>query len=277
VLISQDVKFVTAIYDIGRNNKDGRSIDDYLKWLRKTLVLFPNTYVFYEDDHIKNHFDKAVSGGIWVKLPFVKFELADYGTKIADICKIMSLRSNDLTFQLPNYAILQFQKFNFLERLAFQFKKTQGFFWIDAGISRFIPDSNFPKLSLIGKQLLNSKKYKSSFFEVDIKNNLKLFGGLKSAKVGTCRRIFSGTSFYLINSDTSKYASSIFQLSLDWINDHKWDNEQVALNNLFKSKSISPNILLQKKQTGTVARQYLNLEKTFMINSGSLIYKLLQE
>lgn len=161
---SQDVMFVTTIYDLGRSNKDGRSVDDYLRWLSKTLVLFPNTYVFYEDKYIKDLYERAFSGGIWINLPFMKFELAEYGTKIEGICKVMSQTSNDLTFRLPNYAILQFQKFNFLERLAFQFKSTQGFFWIDAGISRFIPERN-PATSLVKNQrFLMSKNYKSSFF-----------------------------------------------------------------------------------------------------------------
>jgi len=270
----ESIKFVTCIYDIGRGAEDGRSLDQYIKWLSKTLIIFPETYVFYEDDDIRL---SAGEGGIWIKLPFKKFELADQIVEIEEICKKMSKISDDLTFRLPSYAILQFQKFNLLHRVSNLDRESTGLFWIDAGISRFISeDLSLGNLESLRKGISANQLFDKSVFEVDFKSNVTFAGRLKRAKIGTCRRIFSGTAFYLVRDDIPQYARLIAELAKEWIRDQKWDNEQVALSNLFASKAITPKILPQKNTTGTTARFFLGLEKSRPIAINSFIYKVLQ-
>lgn len=46
--------FVTAFFDIQRDKKgDGRSIDEYLEWIKKTLQLNANLYIVTEKKFIK--------------------------------------------------------------------------------------------------------------------------------------------------------------------------------------------------------------------------------
>ena len=64
-----------------------------------------------------------------------------------------------------------------------------------------------------------------------------------------------------------KYASLTYEVALGWIERLEWDNEQIALNQLFLKKSISPKILIQKGNTGSVARFALGLEPAGIISS----------
>ena len=261
---SNRVKVVTCIYDLGRSSIDGRTINDYSNWIKKTFQLFHDVIVYYESETLRSQLD---TGQNWSYKPLSNFSLSTKYDQIHKICEFQSKKSNDMTFKLPNYAMLQFEKFQFIENEQKNHPEIDGYLWVDAGISRFIgskyPSSRKSKLTSFEKFLSEGK----SLFEVDIKNNLNYFRNLKFIETGTCKRTFSGTAFYISKNDVRKYASLTYEVALDWIERLQWDNEQIALNQLFLKKSISPKILIQKGNTGSVARFALGLEPAGIISS----------
>ena len=64
-----------------------------------------------------------------------------------------------------------------------------------------------------------------------------------------------------------------------WIEQGKWDNEQVALRNLFEKVEYLKDtffVLQNTKQTGSVARNILNLNLSKNRVFNRLIYRLLR-
>lgn len=265
------VSFVTCIYDIGRADVDARLISDYAKWLTRTISIFPNVIIYYEDENVRS----LVSGDAdWIKLPFDKFQLSPSLTKISKICGDFSKHSEDITFKLPKYSILQFQKFRFLELASKYHEDSIGFFWIDAGISRFLDEAeNYSNIETLEYNFVNSKIHKDSFFEIDLRKNRTILGRMRNTKVGTCKRVFAGGAFYLTREDVSEYRKMIDNLAHGWIRDGIWDNEQIAINQLFISKSIFPILIPYTKANRTVTGIFLGIENPRPVFRDSLKYK----
>jgi hypothetical protein len=271
---SDRVSFVTCIYDIGRSRVDARSIVDYAAWLNRTISIFPRLIIFYEDEKIRTLINQDAQ---WIKLPFSEFQLSNHILEISEICGAFSKYSSDITFKLPEYSILQFQKFRFLEIASDYHEDSVGFFWIDAGISRFLDEklqfSNVPSLE---NSFVNSKISKESFFEIDLRKNRTILGKIRKTKVGTCKRVFAGGAFYLTRSDVSEYRRLIDNLVFTWIKEKRWDNEQIALNQLFTSKKIFPQLVTYTNANRTVTGIFLGIEFPKFLSRDSLKYRILQ-
>ncbi len=253
---------------------DARLISDYAKWLTRTISIFPHVIIYYEDESVRS----LVSGNAdWIKLSFDEFQLSPYLAEISQICENFSQHSKDITFRLPKYSILQFQKFRFLELASKQHKDSIGFFWIDAGISRFLDEAKkFSNTETLEYNFVNSKIHKDSFFEIDLRKNRTILGRMRNTKVGTCKRVFAGGAFYLTREDVTEYRKLIENLAHNWIRDGIWDNEQIAINQLFISKSIFPILIPYTKANRTVTGIFLGIENPKPIFQDSLKYKILQ-
>ena len=263
-MISNNYEIVTCIYDIGRSAIDGRTINDYSEWILKTFAHFPNITIYYDSEKIRSPLD---NGQNWLYKGVEEFALINAYDKVSKICEVLQKKSNDLTFKLPMYSLLQFEKFQFLADQKLRNPNAKGFLWVDAGISRFI-NSAATRTSQDQSQQTIKKilSREESIFEVDPRGNLSIFRNLKHAKTGTCTRTFSGTSFYLDQGDVISYAENTVAVANFWIDNFQWDNEQIGLNHLFLSRIISPRILLQKGLTGSVARYMLGMENTKIIS-----------
>jgi len=263
-MMNNNCKIVTCLYDIGRSEIDGRTTNDYSRWILETFENFPEITVYYNSEEIRSMLD---SGQNWIYKDVEEFALINKYEEVLRICNNLQKRSDDLTFKLPLYSILQFEKFQFLAEQKKMEPNLKGALWVDAGISRFInsrqTSASKEKSKTNIQKILNSKK---SLFEVDPKRNLTIFKNLKYVKTGTCTRSFSGTSFYLDQEDIFLYAQKTLQIANLWIENFQWDNEQIALNQLFLNGSISPRILLQKDLTGSVARYILGMENAKIIS-----------
>jgi hypothetical protein len=271
---SDRVSFVTCIYDIGRSRVDARSIIDYAAWLNRTISIFPRLIIFYEDEEIKkliNH------GAQWIKLPISEFQLSKHVFEISEICGEFSKYNSDITYKLPEYSILQFQKFRFLEIASEYHEDSVGIFWIDAGISRFLDEKlQFSNLLSLENTFVESKISKNSFFEIDLRRNRTILGKIRKTKVGTCKRVFAGGAFYLTRSDVPEYRRLIDNLAFEWISERKWDNEQIALNQLFTSKKIFPQLVTYTNANRTVTGIFLGIEFPKFLSRDSLKYRILQ-
>jgi hypothetical protein len=146
------VTLVTCFFDINRHKKDGRTIDEYQEWIKKTLQLNCNLYIvtepkFYDFfNYNQSYTNRKIKVIEFKDLHYYKYydkikhiiESDDYKKKIA--------YPNRVECVLPEYNIIQYSKFHCLQ-MAIEENPFQSnyFFWIDAGISRFFLDVDISK------------------------------------------------------------------------------------------------------------------------------------
>ncbi len=215
----------TALFDLGRENVDGRSIAEYRVWLSKTCRLFPGIIVFHDGcldsfEHSTGHFVRIELGSLrtFDLLPKLSAVLETFIPKAAA----------DITFRLPEYGLVQLAKFELAEKV-FEMTNTDSVLWVDAGISRFISDSlKINNLQNFSRFLLKSRY--DYFFEIDTRRNwnpLKI--KLNRPGVGTSRRIVAGGAFWIRSQNIEALSFSAFNYAKDWVEAGIWDNEQILL------------------------------------------------
>jgi hypothetical protein len=138
---------VSALYDIGREAIDRRSISDYIKWTESTLKTIKDPFVLYLDKKLGLK-DRCIQLRSTIgPIQIIETELSDipmwiYYNQVKSIVDSSSniKYPNDITNRLPYYVLIQYSKFFWLEKTMFTnpFEATQ-FAWIDAGFSRFYP------------------------------------------------------------------------------------------------------------------------------------------
>jgi len=145
---------VTAFFDIRRSEHgDGRTVEQYLQWIQKTLQLNCNLYVFTEKK-FEAFFNENRPAGYPMRVVVINFEdlyFYRYRERMSQILESDEYKNRIQHPQrvecvLPEYNIIQYSKFDCLSRAidenVFQ---SRAFFWIDAGISRFFADVDISK------------------------------------------------------------------------------------------------------------------------------------
>jgi hypothetical protein len=235
--------FVTAFFDIQRSQKgDGRTIDEYLDWIKKTLELNCNLYVFTElkfEAFFREHRPAQYPMKIVIidlkDLYFYKYYdkmLAiindkEYKARIQDSGRVECI--------LPEYNIIQYSKFDCLSRAidenVFQ---SQAFFWIDAGISRFFMNVDISKpypsnhvLQFLSKNdsLIIQSRFDLNTFPIDDdfiwRSDNLLSGGIFGGHIKTIKEVFCDIVGIVENDMLSK---------------NNINNEQLALAMLWKRR-----------------------------------------
>jgi hypothetical protein len=174
---------VTAFFDIQRSQKgDGRTVDEYLSWIKKTLQLNCNLYVFTEAkfetffrEHRPVHYPMKLVIIEFKDLYFYKYHDqmlsiindADYKARIQHPGRIECT--------MPEYNIIQYSKFDCLNRAIDEniFNSTS-FFWIDAGASRFFEDVDISK-PYPGEQCLDFLVKRPDVFIIQSRHDLTTF------------------------------------------------------------------------------------------------------
>jgi hypothetical protein len=136
---------VSAIYDIGREAVDGRSMNDYKSYLIKTLQSVTAPIVLFLDPTLgwKNELYRSRSsiGPLQIlEVPLSDTAMYSFKDRITEILSSSSHKNpQDITNKIPGYCMIQYNKFDFLGRVidSNHFKSRQ-FCWLDAGVSRFI-------------------------------------------------------------------------------------------------------------------------------------------
>ena len=141
------VKVITALFDIGRENLgDGRTMDQYLDWFKKTLQLKTHM-VIYTEERFKE-FVEEYRDPEYTEIRIQKIgEIPMYKHKEA-INKILNdpeyiSRINDnsrIECNLDLYNIIQYSKFGWLQEEIKKGSDLDFYFWMDAGCSRFFSD-----------------------------------------------------------------------------------------------------------------------------------------
>jgi len=145
---------VTAFFDIKRSEKgDGRSVEEYLKWIKKTLHLNCHLYVFTEEkfasffrEHRPEEYPMRLIVIDFKDLYFYKYREQMSAIIDNEEYKTRIQHPNRVECVLPEYNIIQYSKFDCLNRAIDEnFFQSDTFFWIDAGISRFFSNVNISK------------------------------------------------------------------------------------------------------------------------------------
>jgi hypothetical protein len=145
---------VTAFFDIQRSQKgDGRTVDEYMGWLQKTLQLNCYLYVFTEakfENFFREHRPAEYPMRLVIidfkDLYFYKYRDQMYNIINSEEYKARIQHPNRVECVLPEYNIIQYSKFDCLSRAIDEnVFDSSTFFWIDAGISRFFLDVDLTK------------------------------------------------------------------------------------------------------------------------------------
>jgi hypothetical protein len=190
------------------------------------------------------------------------------------LSKFRPIATNDITFKNSLYSLLQFSKFD-LMRFAKANTDSSSFLWVDAGISRFLNKSyglnNIEKN--VGNLLNRNVKY---MFEIDLRNNLKYLPlHISNSIPGTCKRVISGTAFWINGECVDLFTNKIHTEIEEWITAGVWDNEQVMLRKILPHLTDVNYVVQWNSPTGSVARSLLNEDKYNHKYKNNLIQKLM--
>jgi hypothetical protein len=229
------VTHVTALFDIGRDKVDGRSISEYKNMLIKTLTTIKDPFVVYLDKSLdfKNEIIQVRKNIGPIKIIETRLEEIPmwlYYEKVKSIINnedfLKSLiHPNDITNKIPEYTLIQYSKFGWLENTInknpFNSKK---FVWIDAGFSRFYDTNNIYEI--------NKDKIQDQLFYICANDNAisKLNYITYDNYICTNECILMGSlwimdinSFNIVIKDIMKIWNN------EMLNKNRLDNEQIAL------------------------------------------------
>jgi hypothetical protein len=160
--------FVSCFFDINREHKgDGRSIQEYVKWIEQTLKLNANLYIVTEKKFESFFREHMHSNTVLKIIDFSDLHYYKYYKKMCDIISSESFKNKikhptRVECILPEYNIIQYSKFHVLDMAIKENPfKSDFFFWIDAGISRFFLNVDIsksypgPQFSELVKQISN--------------------------------------------------------------------------------------------------------------------------
>ena len=199
----KNVTFVSALFDIDR--VDGRKWDQYLKWFDVTLKLRVPMLLFITED-LQEFVDER-RGDLPTKTVHITPEEIPYYHLKEPIQEILDSDDYKNNISDPDrieckqamYSVIQYSKFSWLRQsLAYNVKKSNYFFWLDAGASRFFEGYDL------------SKEYPSE----EAKKSLK--------DMGDSFLVQMNTEYYkdLVNAET---------LGLDYL----YDNRSYVLGSMF--------------------------------------------
>ena len=231
---------VTSMYDIQRERIDGRSLINYKEWLYKTVQSLYDPVVLYLDPTLnwKNDIIRArnsIGPMVIYELSFSQTMMWKYKQAITDVLnnpefKQKQLHPNDITNLIPEYCMIQYNKFDFLDRTitANPFSSTV-FSWMDAGISRFLNEKRYIH-NLDGLNTLDVFALQTTYSVVPTINIDTYIGSnLCILKGGIW--VMNKSAFYNV------YNKIINILENEMIAKNRIDNEQIALTVLYQMDS----------------------------------------
>uniref|UniRef100_A0A6C0I3H4 Uncharacterized protein n=1 Tax=viral metagenome TaxID=1070528 RepID=A0A6C0I3H4_9ZZZZ len=234
------VTMVTAFFDINREEKgDGRSIDEYKEWLKKTLQLNCNLFIVTEEKFrtffLENRPPQYAKQTHIKVIEFADLHYYRYYDDMKAILERPEYKSriahpNRVECRLPEYNIIQYSKFHCLkmamERDVFQ---STYFLWMDAGCSRFFldVDLSLPYPSMSGRSALKDTAGK---FMIQKRQDLETFPIVDDQFIWLADNLLYGTLFGGNKKVIHKMAGLVertFQRKM--LANNNVNNEQLAL------------------------------------------------
>lgn len=227
---------ITALYNIQRETKgDKRKWSDYLTWFEQTLKLQMPMCIFTSPDlepFIKTYRPPHLKTKIVTDQPIPYAYLEHTIKTILDSEQYKKLITHPTRVEciLPMYNVIQYSKFKWLKQIASENPfQTDYFFWMDAGISRFI-DTNatlHPTIQLPPNKLTIQKNHLYDIYPITEKY-------LWDSQCLLCGTIFGGDAESIHTMESIIHDALIKGLENNWSN-----NEQILL--AYMSK-INPDL-----------------------------------
>ena len=148
----KDVTVVSSLYNINRENLDGRKWEEYLEWFVKTLQVKAPMVVFVEEDMVD--FVKDARGDRPTEVIPMPLEKIPYYHLKDEMDSVMNLKeytdkvsdSKRIECKSSLYNIIQYSKFKWAEiAVEKNFFDSDYYLWMDAGLSRFFYDMDMDK------------------------------------------------------------------------------------------------------------------------------------
>lgn len=243
----KDITIVTALFNIQRQDMDGRTWDEYLQWFSKTLELKCPMVIFVEDelvDFVKEHRGsrrtKIISHPL-EKIPYYYLKDDMDAVINSEDYRIKTKCLDRIECNHSLYSIIQYSKFKWIRQsIEMNPFDSDYYFWMDAGASRFFEgfdlNQNFP--GEFGLEALDGIAEK-----VLVQLNTETYQDLvHSDTLGKeyfydPRSFVCGTFFGMhknIHPEIEKEVENI--LLNDMLKENNLNNEQIALAYLVKNK-----------------------------------------
>lgn len=140
----KEATIVTSLFNVKREEMDGRSWNEYLQWFNDTLKLNCAMVIFTTEDMVEFIEERRTS--IPTEIITQKVEEIPYYYLKNDIDNIINSEEYKQKISDPNriecqhsiYSIIQYSKFEWMKTVILENTfNSKFFFWIDAGASRF--------------------------------------------------------------------------------------------------------------------------------------------
>ena len=241
----KEVTIVTSLFNIEREELDGRRWEEYLKWFSETLKLKCAMVIFVSEDLVSFVEEKRLKIPTEIivhpkeEIPYNYFKEKidliigsnEYKEKISDPERIECKHSL--------YSIIQYSKFKWLEQAIEENPfNSKFFFWLDAGASRFFEDYNL-NLEYPSPNAIEALEDMGEKFLVQM--NMEYYKELINADSLSEDYLFDNRS-YILGSMFGGTEKAITKVSKDigdifvnkMINNGFVNNEQIALGYLVK-------------------------------------------
>lgn len=266
----KNVTIVSSLFNIQREEMDGRTWNEYLKWFDITLRLKCPMILFITEDLREFVEERRISIPTEIivqsteEIPYlylrdkidIILESEEYKEKICDPDRIECQHSM--------YSIIQYSKFKWLEQAIEENPfGSQFFFWLDAGASRFFEDynlsSDYPSLNALEALVDMGDKFL-------IQMNMEYYKDLAYAETISDNYLLDNRS-YVLGSMFGGGVQSILKVSKDvedifvnqMIGNEFVNNEQIALGYLVKKNPDDFEIF--ERHTGNHMELFTELGK----------------
>ncbi|WP_449393912.1 hypothetical protein [Devosia riboflavina] len=220
---------VTGFFDVGRAGYDNRTPGHYIDWLNKTLQT-PLPFLVFLDPAFDASGVVLKPEDRIVHVPRSELTMFRHRKKIEEIvANSQNVNRRDIAFNIPEYGMIVMSKLELMKRAS---KETDADFlvWVDAGLSRFIPDLGDGKLKVTKADLEGLNFGLTTTLHLAQRMRI---GKFPRSMVGRTLAMMSAGDFIVARSFAEELSDRMdFLVETEWLPAGLWDNEQVAIGSL---------------------------------------------
>jgi hypothetical protein len=244
----KDVTIVSALFNIEREEIDGRKWDEYLDWFEKTLNLNCPMFLFITEDirdfveHKRLKIPTEIIVQTIEEIPYYSLKSEIESILSSEYFKENVQDTNRIECKHSMYSIIQYSKFKWIEQAIQENPfNSKFFFWVDAGASRFFTDYNFSQRFPSDNALEALNEMGDKFL---IQLNMEYYKDLANAETMNetylydCRSFVLGSLFGGTKNGILQVVNKIDNLLKNQMIANGFiNNEQIALGYLLKTNS----------------------------------------
>ncbi len=253
MFMSTRTTIITALYDINREKSgDGRTIDEYMIWLKKTLNLNAYFVVFIQDtlmsylENIKPYIKNKNITVVVTKLediPYYKYKQSMDDILSSDTYLSSVVAPTRIECKLSLYNIIQYSKLEWLNQVIHANPyKSEYFFWMDAGCSRFFENDD------INISWPNENKLLSNKIVIQGRNDLYSYNNWNNLHLDAVN-LLCGTCFGGHKDNMMWLASKIKDIFEHLLSINIVNNEQIALALIWKNNPEKFDVYININQS----------------------------